>query len=182
MNAPEWGQFGFAGFVSFDGSGNLYILEPSRPLVTVLNTRGGLLRIIGREGEGPGEFVSPSKLLVWRDGRVAVLDAGKNAFEVFGSDGAFQRSVALGGIGMIAALNRITSEMRTDPSGPTIISQGPTQGLANIFGALAAEASTSTSAASVDDRGLERSVSTWAAKPCRPSLFCRLGPPTGENR
>ena len=54
VNAPEWGQFGFAGFVSFDGSGNLYILEPSRPLVTVLNTRGGLLRIIGREGEGPG--------------------------------------------------------------------------------------------------------------------------------
>ena len=77
VNAPEWGQFGFAGFVSFDGSGNLYILEPSRPLVTVLNTRGGLLRIIGREGEGPGEFVSPSKLLVWRDGRVAVLDSRK---------------------------------------------------------------------------------------------------------
>ncbi|MYC00181.1 MAG: 6-bladed beta-propeller [Gemmatimonadetes bacterium] len=115
--APEWAMFSVPGRVSFDGAGNLYVLDPSKFEVHVIDTKGRLLRTVGRQGEGPGEFVQPVNLLVWRDGAVAVVDVGKLAFQVFGPQGTFQRSVRMGiqGIGVVGRMNSMVATMAWIP-------------------------------------------------------------------
>jgi len=49
--------FGSIGeLVAVDGSGRIFIGEQQDPIVYVLNTDGDLLKKIGREGNGPGDF------------------------------------------------------------------------------------------------------------------------------
>ena len=114
-DAPDWAQFSRSGPVSFDGSGNLYILDPFAPQVVVIDPRGRLVRTIGRAGGGPGEFRFPYHLAVWRDGRLAVSDIARGAVQVFGPGGEFDRSV---GTGTLPEL------IRPDPNADALYAQG----------------------------------------------------------
>ena len=62
------------------------VLAQDRPLtvdITELYRAGGvnaqLVRIVGRAGEGPGEFQQIQAFAVWRDGRFAVPDTDHTA-------------------------------------------------------------------------------------------------------
>lgn len=79
--------------VDFDAAGNLYVLDAGNHRVLVLDSRGRLLRTIGKQGGGPGELMVPSGLAVQRDGSVVVADLGRSAFSVFNGDGSFRFSV-----------------------------------------------------------------------------------------
>ena len=79
--------------MGFDGSGNLYVLDQAASHVIVVDQNGELARIVGRKGEGPGEFQLPRDLVVWRDGGFAVPDAGHGAFQIFGPNGELERFV-----------------------------------------------------------------------------------------
>lgn len=49
--------FGSIGeLIAVDGSGRIFIGEQQDPIVYVLNTDGNLIKTIGREGSGPGDF------------------------------------------------------------------------------------------------------------------------------
>ncbi len=50
---------------------------------------------IGREGEGPGEFLYPSDLTVWSDGSFVVYDWQQFRISLFNSDGSFNTSMRL---------------------------------------------------------------------------------------
>ena len=52
----EWAFFGPVLRMNFDGAGNLVVLDVLDSRVVVIGPDGGLVRAVGRKGEGPGEF------------------------------------------------------------------------------------------------------------------------------
>ena len=96
LPGEDWEQFGYIREVGFDGAGNLYVLDIETSIITVVDREGGLLRSIGRPGGGPGEFSFPRGLAVFPDGRVVVGDTGHRAFQIFASNGEFDRNVRMG--------------------------------------------------------------------------------------
>ena len=96
----EWDAFGQVADVDFDGAGNLHILDGQTARISVVDLQGNLVRRFGRVGEGPGEFSGARNvwtLTVCSDERVAVYDAWRRAFVLFGPDGEFERGIRLGG-------------------------------------------------------------------------------------
>ena len=126
-DAPDWAQFIRPGPASFDGSGNLYILDPFASQVVVLDPQGRPVGTIGGAGEGPGEFSFPYHLAVWRDGRLAVWDIDRGAIQVFGPGGEFDRTV-----GMDDHLDLTPSAIRPEPSGGALYAQGSSMAYAEI--------------------------------------------------
>ena len=125
VNAREWAFFGPAVQASFDGAGNMLVLDVMNKRVVVIGPDGQLVRVVGRAGEGPGEFQHVSALAVWRDGRFAVPDVGHSAIQVFSPDGELERFVRLaGGDAPLSGLRSIRDEIRADPLGDRLIAQG----------------------------------------------------------
>ena len=50
--------------LAVDVKGRIYVLDSGNGRVQVFDSEGGFLRTIGRRGEGPGEFQSPSSIAV----------------------------------------------------------------------------------------------------------------------
>jgi hypothetical protein len=67
-----------------------YVLDRHLPGVRILNAEGEPVGTVGRHGEGPGEFQSPTDLAVLGDGTLAVLDPMAFRLSFFGPDGAFR--------------------------------------------------------------------------------------------
>ena len=99
LHGGDWDAFGGVSAVAFDGSGNLYILDGQAAQITVVDPQGNLVRQFGRVGEGPGEFSGGGTwtLTVCSDDRIAVYDAGRRTFVLFGPDGEFERMIPLDG-------------------------------------------------------------------------------------
>ena len=129
LNAPDWAQFAGRGSVSFDGSGNLYVLDSGASQVVVIDPQGRLVRTIGRAGEGPGEFGFPFRLVAWRDGRFAVQDLRHDAIQVFGPGGEFDHSVKMG-------THPALTTIRPDPIGDALYAQGSSGSGSQIRSAL----------------------------------------------
>ena len=87
FGGEDWEQFGDIASLGFDGAGNLYLLDRQAARVTVVAADGRFLRAFGREGEGPGEYRSPSRLAVMANGDVAVFESIRNTFHIFDRDG-----------------------------------------------------------------------------------------------
>jgi len=101
LQGDDWDTFGRVADVDFDGAGNLYVLDTQAARFMVVDLEGNPVRRFGRLGEGPGEFggdAAPAlTFAVLVDGRIAVFDAGRRHFVVFGPDGKFERQIRLGG-------------------------------------------------------------------------------------
>jgi hypothetical protein len=65
--------FGVIDDVAMDDAGNVYLLDIQLSEVLVLTVDGEIIRTIGREGEGPGEFRRPNGLFVAPSGDIAVV-------------------------------------------------------------------------------------------------------------
>ena len=100
----EWEVFGRISAVGFAESGSLYVMDDQGGRIVVVSPEGEFVREFGRIGDGPGEFSASSNtavgFTVLRDGRTVVFDPGHRAFQVFGSDGEFERSVRAPGNSM----------------------------------------------------------------------------------
>ena len=70
----------------------LYVLDRQASEVTIWTPDGTLIRRIGREGEGPGEFTSPHDLVLLEDGFYV---ADERRFTSFTLDGAVMRTDAV---------------------------------------------------------------------------------------
>ena len=130
LSAPDWAQFAGRGPVSFDASGNLHILDSGNYTVVVIDPQGRFVRTIGRQGEGPGEFGFTFRMVVWRDGRLAVNDLQNNAIHLFGPGGEFDRSMRL------PSHVSLTS-IRPDPNGDALYARGSSSSTSPIREALA---------------------------------------------
>src|SRR5690606_18561853 len=85
---PPWQEFRRLDHAAFGGDGRLYLVDTGGQRVIAVGPDGALLHTVGRPGQGPGEFQSPSGVAALPDGRVAVWDGSKRAFLMFGADGA----------------------------------------------------------------------------------------------
>ena len=162
VNAPEWAFFQGSERVGFDGAGNLYVLDTQASQVVVIDPQGGLVRTVGRKGEGPGEFNIVGGFWVWRDGGFVVQDVGHGAYQVFGPTGELERSVRMGGsANPLAMVSGMRTALRPDPAGGALIAQGTPSvmgALSGVFEAVAEIAGENAEVPEpgVDDRGLER--------------------------
>ena len=155
--APDWAQFSIPTGLAFDDSGNLYVLDPQLFQVAIIDRNGELARTVGSQGEGPGEFNSPTTQVVWRDGRFAVADMGHNAYQLFDPDGELERFVKMSaGQGPMAGFSSMRSAIRPDPDGSALIAQGAPGMVSQMSGLIAQVTGGAEDKPGVDDRGLER--------------------------
>jgi 6-bladed beta-propeller protein len=68
-----------------DQSGNMYVLDAGNTQVVVIGRSGDIVRVIGRAGQGPGEFGRPRQLWV-RGDSIGVADS-ENRVHLFRTDG-----------------------------------------------------------------------------------------------
>ena len=158
LNAPDWAFFEGSEPTGFDGAGNLYVLDTQASRVVVIDPEGGLVRTVGRKGEGPGEFNLVSQFWVWRDGGFVVQDMGHGAYQVFGLTGEFERFVRMGdGTGPLAMMSGMSLVVRADPAGGALIAQGMPSMMGAVSGAFEAIAGDiELPEPRVDERGIER--------------------------
>ncbi len=95
FSGQDWETFGRIADVDFDADGNLYILDEGNYRVVVLDRDGAPVRMIGSQGEGPGEFSAPASAAILEDGRLVVYDMGFPAFKVFDPAGSFVGSTTV---------------------------------------------------------------------------------------
>lgn len=91
-----WDTFGSVRSVAFDSAGNLHIYDSQAEHILVVGRDGSLLRTVGGQGEGPGEFGNVSSAIVARDGSYTVL--GFSQVDFFDPGGAFVRRIQMDAI------------------------------------------------------------------------------------
>ncbi|MCP4545140.1 MAG: hypothetical protein GY835_01590 [bacterium] len=64
--------FGLINSIRSDEEGNLYLLDAQLLEIKIFSPEGDFLRVIGREGEGPGEFRNPTGIVFLPNGNIGV--------------------------------------------------------------------------------------------------------------
>jgi hypothetical protein len=87
---PDFGADGNAAFgrpaaVAHDAAA-IYVVDAEAHEIRIFSKLGALLRVVGRQGQGPGEFNMPADVDV-RDGRVYVADKLNGRVQVLDPDG-----------------------------------------------------------------------------------------------
>ncbi len=72
-----------------DDAGNIYILDKKAANIKIFNKDGKFLKIIGRRGEGPGEFIAPEKGSLSSNNELYIYDWGRSIIQVIDTDGKF---------------------------------------------------------------------------------------------
>lgn len=90
--------------VIVNDAGDLFILDAAEARILRYNRRGERVAVIGREGQGPGEYLKPGRLQ-YLDGRIYVHD--RHRVHVLDAAGVFRRRVKLpdGAIGFYRVKN-----------------------------------------------------------------------------
>jgi len=65
----------------------IYVVDGQVPALRVFDHDGNFIRNLGREGQGPGEFTSPSLVAADADGRLFLFDSRQGRIDVYGADG-----------------------------------------------------------------------------------------------
>ncbi len=89
---PEDVFFLGGGDIAVDEGGNVYVLDYKARHIKKFDAEGNFLKLIGREGQGPGEFTRPSNLVCSRD-KLVVWDMMGMRFSLFTLDGEPIKSV-----------------------------------------------------------------------------------------
>lgn len=75
--------------VKVTDDGTIYILDWEDNCIKVYDNQGKYLRKIGREGQGPGEFLTPCYFAVSSDERIYLMDCRNSKTIIMDTDGAF---------------------------------------------------------------------------------------------
>jgi hypothetical protein len=84
--------------VDADAAGHVYVLDPGNVRIQVFDSSGNLLRSLGAEGEGPGEFQIMARMSVNGSGAVAVSDMGLGRVSILDTHGELVRDQVTGGM------------------------------------------------------------------------------------
>jgi hypothetical protein len=81
--------------LSASPSGRLLVTDSRSRDLKVVDVEGRVVRVIGGEGEGPGEFTALMDAVFLSDDRIAALDAGRVLVTLFDSAGEVLNTLAL---------------------------------------------------------------------------------------
>lgn len=79
--------------VAVNHKGDIFIGDAGNSRVVVLDSNGKLLRTFGAKGQGPGEFVALSKVVLSDNGLVLVSDAKMSRISIFTEEGKLIRLI-----------------------------------------------------------------------------------------
>jgi len=74
--------------IGYDAAGQLLVADTGNHRVLVFSPDLTLVRTIGSEGDGPGQFRSPTDVAVDGEGRIVVVDSGNRRVQVFTAEGS----------------------------------------------------------------------------------------------
>lgn len=96
-DAPEAAALGMPMDLALDASGMLYVTDGKERLIKVFDATGKFVRIVGRPGQGPGEFQFPRYISIAQaKNELVIFDL--NRVSVFSVNGTFLRQSPLRGI------------------------------------------------------------------------------------
>jgi hypothetical protein len=81
--------------IATDSKNNIYILDRGEKLVYLFDEEGKFQKIIGRPGQGPGEFRRPISIYIDTKDTIYVLDSLNRRIEIFDSESDYIRSVKI---------------------------------------------------------------------------------------
>ncbi|WP_020403422.1 BF3164 family lipoprotein [Gracilimonas tropica] len=70
-----------------DSDNNFYILNQGSRSLQIFDDSGTYLKSIGRAGQGPGEFISPSSFSIDKDNNIVILDKSLSKVSIFRKNG-----------------------------------------------------------------------------------------------
>jgi len=80
-----------------DGQGRAYVMDWGDMNIKVYDAEGRFLRTVGRQGQGPGEFGTPSFFELLSGGRICLLDGGQHRVTIMTTEGQYLSSFLLEG-------------------------------------------------------------------------------------
>ena len=90
---PEY-AFGLIGSTAVDGSGGFYVYDYRDVQIRHYDVNGRFTGVIGRKGQGPGEYGDVSGIDVAEDSLLIVCDPSTRRMTIFGPDGKVRRMVS----------------------------------------------------------------------------------------
>jgi len=88
MGAREEGpcSFEIISDIKADSRGRIYVVDEHAHSIKVFDKKGNYLKVMGRKGQGPGEFIAPVEMAVLKE-KIAVYSLGRISY--FDLDGDF---------------------------------------------------------------------------------------------
>ncbi len=80
--------------ITGDREGNIYVLDSGNHRIQKFDKNLNFVRTIGRFGQGPGEFMTPSVIGIDPDENINVYDSGNGRIDVLSPDGEYLRSIS----------------------------------------------------------------------------------------
>lgn len=102
LPAPEWRSEAYFTDIASAvrlRSGDVVVADPGGRELVLVTGAGARRRVIGREGDGPGEYRAPQMVFGIAGDSVALFDSRSLRVSVYDATGAFARSVSAGGMG-----------------------------------------------------------------------------------
>ncbi len=85
VSGGDWGngQYTKPASITFDSTGNLYVVDQGKNLIKKFDSSGSFKLMIGTTGSGNGQFNNPWGIAASSSGNIFVTDTGNNRIEVF---------------------------------------------------------------------------------------------------
>lgn len=83
---------GVIGDLAVDSDGTIFLADNLSHCIFKYSSYGKLIKVIGRQGQGPGEFEIPFGVEISSDDKLCVVDAGNSRISVLSKDGKFIES------------------------------------------------------------------------------------------
>lgn len=90
--ADDTSLFAEVSEIDIDAADRVWLFDPQSNRLFLFDSTGALVRRIGRQGQGPGEFATGSGLVTLPDTGAAIWDARNARISFFAANGAFRTS------------------------------------------------------------------------------------------
>ena len=87
-------MFSLISSIDVDSNGNIYVLDVKEAHTKMFDSDGKFIRIIGKSGQGPGEFQNPHTVQITAKNEVVICDPLARKLLFFSTDGKYQKSIS----------------------------------------------------------------------------------------
>ncbi len=89
-------MFSLLRIVQADAEGKIYALDFKEKLIKIFDKNGKHLRTFGKKGQGPGEFQTPTRMVITPDNRILINDYGNKRIAFYATTGECLKEIPIG--------------------------------------------------------------------------------------